>query len=189
MAQFEIPEAFEIPYFDHGKNISKTIKNSSSRRKMNPMLFVFRKIRNIILYQLSFFCPLNSWRVKMHKWRGVHVGNNVYIGQQCSIDNAYPEYVFLEDDISLAGEVTIIAHANPYKHFEGVIEAKVAPIVVRKGAWISVKSTLLGGADIGEYAIVSAGSVVSNKVPAYTMVVGNPAKKIYNFEHILKKQQ
>ena len=167
MAQFDIPEAFEIPYFDHGKNISKTIKNSSSRRKMNPMLFVFRKIRNIILYQLSFFCPLNSWRVKMHKWRGVHVGNNVYIGQQCSIDNAYPEYVFLEDDISLAGEVTI---------------------VVRKGAWVSVKSTLLGGADIGEYAIVSAGSVVSNKVPAYTMVVGNPAKKIYNFEHILNKK-
>lgn len=186
MSQFEIPEPFSIPYFDHGKNLGETIKNSSSRREMNPLYFVYRKIRNIILYRLAFFCPLNSWRVKMNKWRGVHVGKHVYIGLQCSIDNAYPECVFLEDDISLAGEVTILTHANPYKHFEGVIEAKVSPVVVRKGAWVSVKSTLLGGADIGEYAIVSAGSVVSKKIPPFTMAVGNPAKKVANFKELLK---
>ena len=188
MSQFEIPDAFPIPYFDHGKTLGETIKNSSKRREVNPITFVYRKIRNIILFWLAWSCPLNSWRVRMHRWRGVHVGKNVYIGLMCNIDNAYPEYVFLEDNSSLAGEVTVIAHSNPYKHFEGVIEAKVAPIVVRKGAWVSVRSTLLGGADIGECAIVSAGSVVSNKVPAYTMVVGNPAKKVYNFEHILKKK-
>ena len=187
MSQFEIPEAFPIPYFDHGNNLSETIKNSSKRRKVNRLTFVYRKIRNIILFWLAWSCPLNSWRIKMHRWRGVHIGKNVYIGLLCSIDNAYPEYVYLEDDSSLAGEVSVIAHSNPFKHFEGVIEAKVAPVVVRKGAWVSVRSTLLGGADVGEYAIVSA--VVSNKVPSYTMVVGNPAKKVYNFEHILKKEK
>ena len=189
MSQFEIPKAFPIPYFDHGKSLGETIKNSSNRRKMNRITFVYRKIRNIILFWLAWFCPLNSWRVRMHRWRGVHVGKCVYIGMMCNIDNAYPECVFLEDNISLAGNVTIIAHSNPFKHFEGVIEAKVAPVVVRKGAWVSVKSVLLGGADIGEYAIVSAGSVVSNKVPAYTMVVGNPAKKVYDFEYILNKNK
>ena len=188
MSQFEIPVPFSIPYFDHGSNIGETIKNSSQRRKMNPLYFIYRKIRNIILFRLALFCPLNSWRVKMNRWRGVHIGKNVYIGLQCCIDNAYPEYVFLEDDSSLVGQVTIIAHSNPYEHFRGVIEAKVSPVVVRKGAWVSIRSTLLGGADIGEYAIVSAGSVVSNKVHDYTMVVGNPAKKVYNYEHILKKQ-
>ena len=189
MNQFEIPESFPIPYFDHGKTIGETIKNSSNRRNMNPVAFAFRKIRNIILFWLAWSCPLNSWRVKMHRWRGVHIGKNVYIGLQCSIDNAYPEYVFLEDNSSLAGEVTVVAHSNPFKHFEGVIEAKVAPVVVRKGAWISVRSTLLGGADIGEYAIVSAGSVVSSKVHDYTMVVGNPAKKVFEYDYLLKNTE
>lgn len=189
MVQFEIPEAFPIPYFDHGKNLSETIKNSSKRRKINRVTFVYRKIRNIVLFWLAWSCPLNSWRVRMHKWRGVHIGENVYIGLMCNIDNAYPEYVFLEDDSSLAGEVTIVAHSNPFQHFEGVIEAKVSPVVVRKGAWVSVRSTLLCGADIGEYAIVSAGSVVSNKVHDYTMVVGNPAKKVFEFDYILKKDE
>ena len=189
MSQFEIPEAFSIPYFDHGKTIGETIKNSSNRRKMNPVAFAFRKIRNIILFWLAWSCPLNSWRVKMHRWRGVHIGKRVYIGLQCNIDNAYPEYVFLEDDSSLAGEVTVVAHSNPFKHFEGVIEAKVAPVVVRKGAWVSIKSTLLAGADIGEYAIVSAGSVVSSKVHDYTMVVGNPAKKVFEYYYIIKNNK
>ena len=152
MSQFKIPNAFPIPYFDHGKSLGQTIKHSSSRR-------------------------------------GVHIGKHVYIGLMCNIDNAYPEYVFLEDNSSLAGEVTVIAHSNPFQHFEGVIEAKVSPVVVRKGAWVSVRSTLLCGADIGEYAIVSAGSVVSNKVHDYTMVVGNPAKKVFEFDYILKKDE
>jgi len=189
MSQFEIPAPFSIPYFDHGSNIGETIKNSSQRRKMNPLYFVYRKIRNIILFQLAYFCPLNSWRVKMNRWRGVHIGKNVYIGLQCSIDNAYPEYVFLEDNCALANEVTVVAHSNPFQHFEGVIEAKVAPVVVRKGAWVSIRATLLGGADIGEYAIVSAASVVSKKVQDYTMVVGNPAKKVFEYDYILKNKQ
>lgn len=185
--QFDVLQAHEIPFFDHGKGLKDTVRNSSKRRNMNPVHFALRKVKNIVLFRMSYFCPLNSWRVKMNRWRGVHIGKNVYIGTHCVIDNAYPEYVYLEDNVSLAGEVTIIAHANPYPHFKGVFEAKVAPVVVKNGAWISAKSILLHGAEIGECAVVSAGSVVSNRVPPYTMVVGNPAKKVYNFEHIVKE--
>ena len=104
----------------------------------------------------------------------------------CVIDNAYPEYVYIEDNVSLAGEVTVIAHMNPYPHFEGVIEPKVAPVVIRKGAWIGVKSAVLCGAEVGEYAIVSAGSVVDKKVDPCTIVIGNPARKKVNFSTLMK---
>lgn len=181
-SQFNIPEPFEIPYFDHGNSLSETIRNSSSRRNVSKAKFVFRKIRNIILFRASFFCPINSWRIKMHRRRGVHIGNNVYIGQLCSIDNAYPEYVFIEDDVTLAGEDTIVAHLNPFEHFKGVFESKVAPVVVEKGAWIGVKCTLTPGSRVGRCASVSAGSVVSNKVPPYTLVAGNPAKKVFEYK-------
>ena len=177
-----IPPAIEIPYFDHGSKLSETIKHSSERRKMSKFKFVCRKIRNIILYRLAFFCPLNSWRIKMHRRRGVHIGKNVYIGQNCCIDNAYPEYIFIGDDVSLAGEVTVVAHINPYAHFKNVFESRVTPIVIGKGAWVGVKCTLVPGARIGEYASVAAGSVVNKKVPPYTLVAGNPAKKVFEYK-------
>lgn len=185
--QFNIPEPIEIPYFDHGSSLSETIRNSSKRRKMSKLRFACRKIRNIILFRMAYFCPLNSWRIKMHRRRGVHVGNNVYIGQLCNIDNAYPEYVFIEDDVTLVGEDTVIAHLNPFEHFKGVFESKVAPVVVKKGAWVGVKCTLTPGSVVGEYASVSAGSVVSNKVPPYTLVVGNPAKKVFEYKDQMQK--
>ena len=185
--QFNIPDPIEIPYFDHGSSLSETIRNSSKRRKMSKFHFACRKIRNIILFRMAYFCPLNSWRVKMHRRRGVHIGNNVYIGQLCNIDNAYPEYVFIEDDVTLVGEDTVIAHLNPFEHFKGVFESKVAPVVVKKGAWVGVKCTLTPGSVVGEYASVSAGSVVSNKVPPYTLVVGNPAKKVFEYKDQMQK--
>lgn len=181
-SDFNIPDTIEIPYFDHGSSLSETIRNSSNRRKMSKFRFVCRKLRNIILYRFAYFCPINSWRIRMHRRRGVHIGNNVYIGQHCNIDNAYPEYIFIGDDVSLAGEDTIIAHINPYAHFKNVFESKVTPVVIEKGAWIGVRCTLVPGARIGEYAAVSAGSVVNNKVPAYTLVVGNPAKKVFEYK-------
>lgn len=186
-SQFDIPKPIEIPYFDHGSSLSETIRNSSKRRNMSKLHFACRKIRNIILFRAAFFCPINSWRIKMHRRRGVHIGKNVYIGQLCSIDNAYPEFVFIEDDVTLAGEDTIVAHINPFSHFQEVFESKVDPVVIRKGAWIGVKCTLTPGAKIGEYASVSAGSVVGNKVPPYTLVAGNPAKKVFEYKDQITK--
>ena len=181
----QIPEAMEIPYFDHGKNLSETIRNSSKRRGMSKLHFLLRKIRNTILYRLAYFCPINSWRIWMHRRRGVQIGKDTYIGQMCAIDNAYPEYVVIGDNVSIAGEVTIVAHVNPYAHFKGIFDAKVNPVVIGDGAWIGVKSALLPGAKIGEYAVVSAGTVVNGKVPPYTLVAGNPAKKIYNYKETM----
>lgn len=182
-----IPPVMEIPYFDHGSSLSETIRHSSERRKMSKFRFIYRKIRNIILYRMAFFCPLNSWRIKMHRKRGVHIGRNVYIGQNCCIDNAYPEYIFIGDDVALTGEVTVVAHINPYAHFKDVFESKVTPIIIERGAWVGVKCTIVPGARIGECASVSAGSVVNNKVPAYTLVAGNPAKKVFEYKDQMVK--
>jgi len=187
MAQFDIPEPFEIPFFDHGNTLAETIKNSSQRRKMSKTHFIFRKIKNILLYRLAFFCPLNSWRIKMHRWRGIHIGEHCYIAQQCSLDNAYPELIFIEDYAGINQGTTIITHTNCRDVFKGVVKCVAAPVVVRKYALVSVNCTLLPGVEIGEKAIVSAGSVVTNKVKPDTMVIGNPAKKLVNFEKMLEK--
>jgi UDP-2-acetamido-3-amino-2,3-dideoxy-glucuronate N-acetyltransferase len=49
---------------------------------------------------------------------------------------------------------------------------------VKKGASIGANATIVCGNDIGEYAFIGAGSVVTKTVPAYALVVGNPARQI-----------
>lgn len=176
---------FDIPYFDHEVNLNKTISNASHRRDIGKTTFVFRKIKNIILYRLAYFCPLNSWRVKMHRWRGLNIGENVYIGIQCSIDNAYPEYITIEDNVSIVNETTILAHSNPYPHFKGAFNSRVSSVLIKEGSWIGTKSIILPGVTVGVKAVVSAGSVVVRDVPNYTLVIGNPAKNYTNFEYLI----
>lgn len=191
MTHFDIPEKYKIPFFDRKDSLIGTIKASSSRRKMNPLYFVYRKIRNIILYRLAFFCPLNKWRIWMHRHRGCHIGEHVYIGQECSIDNAYPELFFIEDYASLNNGSTVLCHTNVREQFDGIVHCVAAPVVIRHRAQIAIGAVLLPGVEIGEYALVSANSVVSTSIAPFALAVGNPAKQVFDFEkrvrHNIKK--
>lgn len=189
ITNFDIPGKITIPFFDHKGSLIGTIKSSSQRRKMNPVYFAYRKVRNIILYRLAYFCPINKWRIWMHRHRGCHIGHNVYIGQECSIDNAYPELVFIEDFASLNGGSSILCHTNVKEHFDGIIECEATPVVLRHHCLVSTNCHLLPGSEIGEYSIISTGSVVGCKIPPYTMAIGNPIKKIYNYKDIVEENK
>jgi acetyltransferase-like isoleucine patch superfamily enzyme len=128
---------------------------------------------------------LNSLRVKMHKWRGVQIGKEVFIDKQCSIDNAYPEYVYIGDNVCINMGCVIVAHTAPSPHFEGVIRSLVSPVVIHDYTLIGINATILPGVIIGRSAIVAAGSVVEHDVPEYTIVQGNPVKTKINFERFL----
>lgn len=181
----EIRQAQTIPYYDHGDTLAETIKNSSARRKMSPIQFAIRKIRNICLFRMAYHCPLNNLRIKMHRKRGITIGKHVFIGLHCDIDNAYPEFIYIGDNASLAGGNMVIAHANPMEHFKNVIEAGVAPIVVKEGAWVGAGAILLRGVTIGKNAIVSAGTVVDKDVPDYSMAKGNPMKIVAEYSALM----
>lgn len=55
-------------------------------------------------------------------------------------------------------------------------------IIIRIGAWVATNATILGPCEVGEHAVVAAGSVVTNDVPPYHIVGGNPAKVIRRIE-------
>ena len=186
MKEYTVKEAITIPYFDHDdKSLRKTIHNSSTRRQMSPIRFALRKIHNIMLSRWSYRCPLNRFRVRWNRRRGVTIGDNVYIGLHCTIDNAYPEYVYIEDNVSLAGNVTILAHSNPYGHFRNVVESGVSPVVIKDGAWIADGAIILRGVTIGMNAIISAGTVVDKDVPDCALAKGNPMKIVADFSALL----
>lgn len=104
------------------------------------------------------------------------------LGMHCILDNAYPEYIYIEDYAALAGNIYVLAHSNPYQHFSKILESYVAPVVIREGSWIGVSSTVLSGAEVGKYSIVTAGSVVSGKMPGNCFLRGNPARVIAKYK-------
>jgi len=171
-----------IPYYNPSKTIREQIEHSSSKRQISKISFMFRKINNYRLEKRALYHPVNKIRVKCHKKRGVQIEKGVMIGMGCVLDHAFPEYITMEENTALAGNVYIICHSNPYEHFKGKLLSYVAPVTLKKGSWVGVNATILPGVTIGENAIVSAGAVVNKDVPPNTIVAGNPAQMIKEFK-------
>ena len=109
--------------------------------------------------------------------RGAKVGRRVKISSHTFIC----EGVELEDHVFVGHGVTFTNDlypraVNPGGEPQTDRDWKVVPTIVRRGASIGSGSTILCGIEIGEDAIVGAGSVVTRNVPAGTIVAGNPAR-------------
>ncbi|NLX28065.1 MAG: acyltransferase [Bacteroidales bacterium] len=183
---FQIKDPKKIPYLQYDKTIKKTILYGAESRKINPVLYAFKRLRNYLLLFLSMTAPFNNWRVRFNKWKGVNIGRHVYIGMFVFFDNAYPEYIYIEDKATVNAGSMIITHLNPSAHFESILTASVNPVTIKEGAFVAVKSIILPGVTIGEFSIVTAGSVVSKNVEPYNIIRGNPAVKVADFSARLK---
>jgi UDP-2-acetamido-3-amino-2,3-dideoxy-glucuronate N-acetyltransferase len=103
---------------------------------------------------------------------GVVLGNNVKIQNNVSLYTG----VICEDDVFLGPSCVFTNVINPrsaVNRRDQYLKTKVC-----KGASIGANATIVCGHDIGEYAFIGAGAVVTKTVPAYALVVGNPAKQI-----------
>ncbi len=102
---------------------------------------------------------------------GVRLGNNVKVQNNVSVY----EGVTCEDDVFLGPSMVFTNVTNP----RSAVSRKHAfkTTLVKKGATIGANATILCGNTIGEYAMVGAGAVVTRPVPAFALVMGNPARQ------------
>lgn len=103
---------------------------------------------------------------------GVKLGNNVKVQNNVSIYTG----VICEDDVFLGPSMVFTNIVNPRSAV--VRKDQYVKTLVRRGASIGANATVVCGIEIGEFAFVGAGAVVIRDVPAYALVVGNPAKHI-----------
>lgn len=125
-------------------------------------------------------------RVALHRMRGVKIGKNVFIGPGCFLDVTRPDLLTIEDHVSLAGQVTILTHSDPTETLREILgpESRVfAPVVIKRGAWITVNCIILPGVTIGENSIVAAGSVVNKDIPPMVIAGGSPARVVRKITH------
>ena len=110
--------------------------------------------------------------------QNVVVSPDVVLGKNVKVQNNVSIYtgVICEDDVFLGPSMVFTNITNPRSAI--VRRNQYEKTTVKKGASIGANATVICGNDIGEYALIGAGAVITKDVPAYALVVGNPASQI-----------
>ena len=110
--------------------------------------------------------------------QNVVISPEVKLGNNCKVQNNVSLYtgVECEDDVFLGPSMVFTNVVNPRSGVNR--RGQYSKTIVKHGASIGANATIVCGHDIGEFAFIGAGAVVTKHVPAYALVVGNPAKHI-----------
>jgi len=128
-------------------------------------------------------------------WHFSHIMSGCKIGKRCNIGQnvVVSPQVVLGDNVKVQNNVSIYTGViceddvflGPSMVFTNVINPRSAIIrkdeyrktIVRKGASIGANATVICGNEIGQYAMIGAGAVITKEVPAFALVYGNPARQ------------
>lgn len=121
--------------------------------------------------------------------QNVVISPDVILGKNVKVQNNVSIYsgVECEDDVFLGPSMVFTNVTNPRSAVNR--RGQYAKTIVKKGASIGANATIVCGHDIGEFAFIGAGAVVTKDVLPYALVMGNPARQtgwISEFGHKLK---
>ena len=109
--------------------------------------------------------------------QNVYIGNDISIGDGVKVQNNVSIYdgVHLQDSVFVGPSAVFTNVINPRSHI--VRKHEIRKTTVKKGASIGANATIVCGYDIGSYAFIAAGAVVTKSVPDYALMMGVPAQR------------
>lgn len=130
------------------------------------------------IWHFSHIMPNCVIGEKCNIGQNVVISPEVVLGKNVKVQNNVSIYtgVICEDDVFLGPSMVFTNVMNPRSAVNR--RDQYSKTVVKRGASIGANATIVCGNDIGEFAFIGAGSVVTKEVPAYALVVGNPARQI-----------
>lgn len=141
------------------------------------------------IWHFSHIMPNCKIGEKCNIGQNVVISPEVVLGRNVKVQNNVSIYtgVICEDDVFLGPSMVFTNVMNPRSAI--IRRDQFSKTVVKKGASIGANATIVCGNDIGEYAFIGAGAVVTKTVLPFALVIGNPAKQlgwISEFGHRLK---
>lgn len=127
------------------------------------------------------FCHLMSGAIlgeRCNLGQNVFIADDVVLGNNVKIQNNVSVYsgVVCEDDVFLGPSMVFTNITNPRSGVNR--RGDYEKTLVKQGASIGANATIVCGNDIGSYAFIGAGAVVTKNIPDYALVVGNPARQM-----------
>lgn len=117
-------------------------------------------------------------------FNNITIGENVFINKYCQFEDGFHGgSVVIEDNVMIAPNVHFctVSHKIGTSSFRAG-ETFIAPIVVKKGSWIAIDSTILPGVTIAEGCVIAAGSVVTKSTQPNGLYAGIPAQRIRDLD-------
>lgn len=147
--------------------------SSRSLRRLDVNLASFK---NRLFSQLARTLPgATTLRVRLHRARGVTIGERAFIGTDALIETSKPHKVSIGDDVVIGMRSTIIAH---FREVGAPEDPRPHTVVIEDEVYVGPGTIILPGVTIGRGAVITAGSVVTRSIPPRTMARGNPAQPI-----------
>ena len=151
----------------------------------NSLWYVYKTVpfwkvaRNFIVIQLARYTPFLSMKNWLYRtFLGMKVGDKTSFALMVMLDVMFPEKISVGRNTVIGYNTTILAHEYL------INEYRLGKVIIGNEVMIGANSTLLPGIEIGDGAIVSAGTLVHKDVPAGAFVGGNPMKIIYSAEEM-----
>lgn len=176
----------ELPRYEAGSLGDSTRRSAREHGYRSALWFGLARLKDHWFNNWAQKAPWGGVRKWLQRKRGVKIGKNVHWGTNVVVDYPYPNFVVVEEGASISGNDYLLAHCKPLAYHQNCSESYVAPVIVHKHAWIAVNVTILPGVEVGEGAIVSAGSVVSKDIPPFTVANGNPAKVVADIAELVR---
>lgn len=130
------------------------------------------------IWHFSHVMPNSIIGEKCNIGQNVVISPDVKLGSNVKVQNNVSIYtgVICEDDVFLGPSMVFTNVTNPRSAVNR--KSEYAKTLVKRGATIGANATIVCGHDIGEFAFIGAGAVITKDVKPYALMVGNPAKQI-----------
>jgi UDP-2-acetamido-3-amino-2,3-dideoxy-glucuronate N-acetyltransferase len=134
--------------------------------------------KGVKIWHFSHIMPDSQLGEGCNIGQNVVVSPGVVLGKNVKVQNNVSIYtgVVCEDDVFLGPSMVFTNVINPRSHV--IRKDQYAQTFVRKGASIGANATVVCGNEIGRYALIGAGTVITKAVKPFALIVGNPGRQI-----------
>jgi acetyltransferase-like isoleucine patch superfamily enzyme len=150
----------------------------------NKFLFGIKYLKNWVLERLASSVPVPSWRARLHKMRGVNIGENVYIGFDVVLDRLHPELITIGDYAEIGDRCILSAHSRGSLTTRQAYPRSMAPIKIGRGVSVNPGCIITQGVEIGENSIIGIGSVVTRDISPNSLALGYPARVVQKLDGV-----
>lgn len=160
------------------------VKGPNSLWQIYKTVSFWKIVKNVIVIEIARFTPFYKWKNWMYrKLLNMKVGDKTAFAYKVVPDIMFPEKISVGRNSIIGYNTTILAHEYL------IHEYRLGEVKIGDNVMIGANSTILPGVDIGDGAVVSAGTLVHKDVPAGAMVGGNPMRIIYTKEEMDKRKK